>query len=390
MRHIDRFIGIPLCWATGISRMMFTRGASDSVETILVIKFFGIGSILLATPAIHQLRVTFPKARIIFLTFSTNAELVDELTFLDDRWFVNPRSISSFLKSFSLLVARLLRANIDVVVDLEFFSKFSTFLGAIARPGRHIGFGLPTRWRSWNVTDAVALRSDRHVSETFSLALAPLGIAGADLIVPKIHPANVSIPMILQFESVSSERQIICVNPNAGSTSLDRRWDGERFSRVVDILQAGNQDALFCFIGSATETEYVDGIVNDLRVNVHNAVNLAGLLNFRELISLFSISKLLITNDSGPMHAAAAIGLPTVALFGPESPLFYGPLGNKTINLYAGLPCSPCLNVYDAKVFKCPIDRQCMKEISIDQVVEASRSLLKESIHHEALVEVLH
>jgi heptosyltransferase-2 len=185
-------------------------------------------------------------------------------------------------------------------------------------------------------------------------------------------------------------RDIICINPNAGATSLDRRWDGRRFSRVIDILRAENPTALFCLIGSPDEREYVEGIRSGLRGGVHHSMNLAGLLAFRELIALFSRSKLLITNDSGPMHAAAAVGLPTVALFGPEAPLFYGPIGNMTINLYAGLPCSPCLNIYDAKVFKCPIDRQCMKEISVGQVVAASRSLLRDSIHHADVVEVVH
>lgn len=390
MRYIDRFVGIPFCWASGLAAMVFRRSASVSVDSVLVIKFFGLGSILLAAPALRRMRLQFPNARIVFLTFSANAEIVDELPFLDERWFVDPSSLASFVQSFSKLLARLIRTKIDVVVDLEFFSKFSTFIGSVARPAKHIGFALPTRWRSWNITDAVPLRSDRHVSETFLSTLSPLGIGSAEPLVPRIHFENSTSPSFLPIENRALTREIICINPNAGVTSLDRRWDGDRFSQVIDILQAENPTALFCFIGSATEREYVDGVIQSIQNNAHDILNLAGLLKFRELIQLLSLSRLLITNDSGPMHAAAAVGLPTVALFGPESPSFYGPLGNKTINLYAGLPCSPCLNVYDAKVFRCPIDSQCMKEISVGQVVEASRFLLRECIHHEDLVEVLH
>jgi ADP-heptose:LPS heptosyltransferase len=87
------------------------------------------------------------------------------------------------------------------------------------------------------------------------------------------------------------------------------------------------------------------------------------------------------------MHIAAAIGLPTVAIFGPESPEFYGPLGNRSINLFASLPCSPCLNIYNAKVFRCPINAQCMKDISVEQVVDAARILLREDVSNETLVE---
>lgn len=388
MRHIDRFIGIPLCWASGIVRMISGVPDAASFDSILVIKFFGLGSILLATPALRQLRAKFPGARIIFLTFSANSELIDELSFIDERWIVDPRSLLAFVKSFSLVAARLFRRKIDIVIDLEFFSKFSTFIGSLARPSKHIGFSLPTRWRSWNLTDAVPFRTDGHVSRIFFDALSPIGIKIADPDVPRISSRALAVSLP-PFDSLALTREMICINPNAGVTSLDRRWEGDRFAQVIDILQEQNPATLFCLIGSGDEREYVEGIRNTLRNKVHNTLNLAGLLTFGELMTLFSFSRLLITNDSGPVHAAAAAGLATVALFGPESPSFYGPLGNKTINLYAALPCSPCLNVYDAKVFKCPIDRQCMKEISVEQVVEASLSLLRESVRREDLAEVL-
>jgi ADP-heptose:LPS heptosyltransferase len=390
MRRIDRFVGVPFCWASGLAAMVFRRSAPASVDSILVIKFFGLGSILLAAPALRRMRLQFPNARIVFLTFSANAEIVDELPFLDERWFVDPSSLGSFVRSFSMLLARLIRTKIDVVVDLEFFSKFSTFVGSVARPAKHIGFALPTRWRSWNITDAVPLRSDRHVSETFLSTLSPLGIGSEEPLVPRIHFENSTSPSFLPIENMALTREIICVNPNAGVTSLERRWDGDRFAQVIDIMRSENPTALFCLIGSATERKYVDGVRQAIPNNVHDTLNLAGLLTLREIIQLFSLSRLLITNDSGPMHVAAAVGLPTVALFGPESPDFYGPLGNRTINLYAGLRCSPCLNVYDAKVFKCLIGGQCMKEISVGQVVEASRFLLEELNQHRDLVEVLH
>jgi ADP-heptose:LPS heptosyltransferase len=368
--------------------MLRRKTVPVSVDSILIIKFFGMGSILLATPALRQLRVQFPNARIIFLTFSSNSEVLGELSFIDDRWFVDHRSLRSFIKSFSLLLIRVFSEKIDVVIDFEFFSKFSTLIGSLARPGRHIAFSLPTRWRLWNISDPVPLRTDCHISQTFLHALSPLGIETSDYVVPKIHPEHATAS-IREIEEEPVTAGIICINPNSGVTSLDRRWDGDRFTRVIEILQEENPAALFCLIGSVDEREYVDGIRSALTKNRNKTVNLAGRLTFRELVTLFAHSTLLITNDSGPMHAAAAVGLPTVALFGPESPGFYGPLGNRTINLYAALPCSPCLNVYDAKVFKCPIDKQCMKAISVEQVVEASRLLLRDRVRYDDFVEVL-
>jgi ADP-heptose:LPS heptosyltransferase len=366
---------------------MFKRRVAEPVESILVIKFFGLGSILLATPTLRLLRIQFPEARVIFLTFSSNSELLEQIPMIDERWFIDPRTLGSFLKSFVVITTRLLKAKIDVVLDLEFFSKFSTFIGAIARPGKHIGFALPTFWRSWNLTDSISLKNDRHVSKTFLCTIAPLGIDGSNLVLPRIR-INEAAPRTLPgLPEASPHEEIICVDVNAGETSLDRRWSGDCFARTIDILQGDNPDALFCFIGSAEERDYVASIVEKMKFRSIRILNLAGQLTLTELMALFSRARLMITNDSGPMHIAAAVGLPTVALFGPESPRFYGPLGNRSINLYASLPCSPCLNVYNAKVFRCPINTKCMNDISIEQVVDAARILLREDVSNETLVE---
>jgi ADP-heptose:LPS heptosyltransferase len=157
---------------------------------------------------------------------------------------------------------------------------------------------------------------------------------------------------------------------------------------MIEILRQEFPSASLCLIGSADEREYIDGIISLIGSPSDRIVNLGGSLKLKGLIALFSHSKLLITNDSGPMHLAAAVGLPTVALFGPESPLFYGPVGNRSINLYAGLPCSPCLNVYNAKVFQCPINVQCLKDISVDDVVAAAKTLLSEQLENVQFEEV--
>jgi ADP-heptose:LPS heptosyltransferase len=367
--------------------MMFKRRAGETVESILVIKFFGLGSILLATPALRLLRIQFPDARVIFLSFSSNLELVEKIPMIDERWLIDAQTPGSFIKSFGVIVSRLVTAKIDVVLDLEFFSKFSTFIGAIARPGKHIGFALPTRWRSWNLTDSISLKNDRHVSKTFLSAVAPLGIDGSDFVLPRIRIDETANRAFPGLPAASPHDQIICVDANAGETSLDRRWGGDCFARTIDILQLDNPDSIFCFIGSAGERAYVEGVVEKMISRSTRIVNLAGQLTLNELLALFSRARLLITNDSGPMHIAAAVGLSTVALFGPESPEFYGPLGNKSINLFASLPCSPCLNMYNAKVFRCPINAQCMRDISVEQVVDAARVLLRKDVSKETLVE---
>jgi ADP-heptose:LPS heptosyltransferase len=100
------------------------------------------------------------------------------------------------------------------------------------------------------------------------------------------------------------------------------------------------------------------------------AFNCAGDLSLGELIALLQQSTLLLTNDSGVMHIASAAGTPVVGLFGPESPKMYGPSGPSRA-IYKSLSCSPCLNMYNAKLFVCPYQARCMREISVEEVIDA-------------------
>ncbi|OGU27952.1 MAG: hypothetical protein A2X66_01345 [Ignavibacteria bacterium GWA2_54_16] len=386
MRLIDRFVGMPLCWIAGIFRR-FPESQSPSIRSVLVIKFFGLGSVLLTSPALQALKHKFPDSKVIFLSFSRNKEILEEIPFIEERWIIDSDSMTSFVKSFLIVLRRLLFRRIDVVVDFEFFSKFSTLVGALARPRMQIGFALPTRWRRWNLSHSVVLAGDRHVTESFLAMLAPLGLKERALSLPRIsssRTADGTLELPVQVRLWRAD--VICINPNAGETSLDRRWEASRYRDVLEILLEDYRDVLFCLIGSAHERGYVQHILEQVRIGNERVVNLAGRTSIQGLIELFCRSRMLITNDSGPMHLAAAAGLPTVALFGPESPTFYGPLGNQSINLYVKLGCSPCLNLYDAKTFRCPIDAKCMKDIPVDWVVKAT-AMLMESVKVPVLVE---
>jgi ADP-heptose:LPS heptosyltransferase len=109
-------------------------------------------------------------------------------------------------------------------------------------------------------------------------------------------------------------------------------------------------------------------------------VNLAGYTaTIRDLVLLFHSATLLVSNDGGPVHFAALTPLPVLALFGPETPLLYGPLSPRARSLYQSLPCSPCLSAYNHRHTPCDGDNQCLKQLSVAQVLEAARSLIREA-----------
>ncbi len=373
MRRVDRFLGVPLCWCTGLlAHIPGFKRTERRTQTFLVIKFFGLGSILLSTPFLSLLRSTYPHARILYLSFAGNKEVLERLPQSSASFTISTQSPIAFCRDTLSVLGRLSREHIDVVFDLEFFSKFSTLISTLTRAPIRVGYDLPTLWRRKNLTHPVTLNHSDHVVDVFLHQLSALNI------IPDKQAAIYSLsPSPAERESTNrklnlqtSNSRVICVNMNAGAASLERRWPGNRFIEVLQKL--ANQYPVFRFvcIGNEQEREYVQQYLDTAPELQDRVTNCAGMLTLGELAALLEHSVLLLTNDTGPMHVAASLGTPMVALFGPESPGFYGPRGNMKI-IYKSLACSPCLNIYNAKLFECPYDAKCMREISTTEVFTA-------------------
>jgi ADP-heptose:LPS heptosyltransferase len=233
-----------------------------------------------------------------------------------------------------------------------------------------------------NLSHPVTLDHSAHVKDLFLSQLHQFPVASE-------YGAGANEPSVLALQSTISDRtsvqrklhllpngfSIVTININAGATSLERRWNPDRFMEVAQTLLAERKSIRFFLTGNAQERSYVEAVLQRHPSLQPCAFNCAGLLTVGELVALLEQSSLFLTNDSGPMHLAASTGTPTIALFGPESPQFYGPIGNARV-IYKALHCSPCLNAYNAKMFVCPYDAQCMKEITTSEVLASARSLL--------------
>src|ERR1041385_2757164 len=171
MRVFDRFLGIPICWLLGIYRLISPSrrkiSSSNVVKNILVIKCFGLGSILLCTPALSILKKTFPQARLHFLSFASNRELLERIPLIDTVLTVDTSSFIGFIADTLKTLWHVRTTFYDVVFDFEFFSKYSTAISGFSGAPQRVGFALPTRWRSMLVTHPVLLSKDQHVSKAF-------------------------------------------------------------------------------------------------------------------------------------------------------------------------------------------------------------------------------
>lgn len=192
------------------------------------------------------------------------------------------------------------------------------------------------------------------------------------------------IEALLRKNGVRQGREIVCVNVNAGEMCLERRWPGNRFAELIrEILRRGL--ATVVLIGAPGEQAYVQSVV-DLVGPAPDLVNLAGELSVEQLLALLKRARFLLTNDAGPLHLASACGTPTIALFGPESPLLYGPVGNGHMVFYKRVHCSPCLTVANDKTPPCRGNNICMSAISVEEVFAAVERYLGKGLQPLCLV----
>jgi ADP-heptose:LPS heptosyltransferase len=177
---------------------------------------------------------------------------------------------------------------------------------------------------------------------------------------------------------VTGGKPLLLLNPNASDMLPLRKWPAERFvelgRRVLD-----NHDVWILITGAPSESDAAE----EIRVELDSArvVNVAGKTSLRELLVLYTLSDLLVTNDSGPSHFSSLTDVHSVVLFGPETPLLYGTRRGNTTIIWSELACSPCVNVFNHRFSPCT-DNVCMQSITVDRVYETVRRCLSDRKAH--------
>ena len=178
-----------------------------------------------------------------------------------------------------------------------------------------------------------------------------------------------------EYPSYDEKRhRIVLINPNASDLLPQRRWMPEHFVTVMRNLLADSEDLLVLITGAPAEREAAQLLQQ--QVQHPRCINFAGRQQLEELPALYQIAELMLTNDSGPGHFSSVTSLRTFVLFGPETPLLYGSLGNST-PIYAGLACSPCVSAANHRKTPCS-DNVCLQVIKPEVVLKQLRQALLE------------
>jgi ADP-heptose:LPS heptosyltransferase len=162
------------------------------------------------------------------------------------------------------------------------------------------------------------------------------------------------------------QNRLVLINPNASELLPHRRWMPDRYAELIRRILAAYDDVVVLVTGAPDEREAAERLAAQ---SAPRAASFAGHSSLIELPALYAHATLMVSNDSGPAHFSAAVGLPTIVLFGPETPKLYQPLGNSRA-IYAGLACSPCVTAHNHRKTACT-DNVCMQAISVDQVYAA-------------------
>jgi len=392
LQLIDRWIGMVVCWILTRLRALTdkrrTGGLAGKPSKILFVKFAEQGSTVLAYRAIERAIKMVGSGNVYFLVFKENRFILDVMNLIPRENVITIRHKNLVDAGLQALFAlyKIRRLRIDASIDLEFFARSSAALtyltGAKSRVGFHTFFG-EGPYRGNLMTHRLLYNPYLHTSQSFQLLVEALEqdpenlptffgqVPAADTTSPQFATSAASqeeVRAILGRESgVEGEFRVILLNPNASDLLPLRKWPTERYVDLARRLLERFPEVCVVMTGAPDEADAIQKIA--LEVGSQRCISLAGKTTLPQLLVLYTLSELLITNDSGPAHFASMTPITVITLFGPETPFLFRALTPRAIPIWMQIPCSPCVNAYNNRQSPCR-NNICMKTITVDHVLE--------------------
>ncbi len=329
------------------------------MDRILIRATNWVGDAILSLPAVEAVRARFPRAHIAVLARPWVADIYSFGDFADEILLYEKGQGMDALGERLRVAGELRKRRFDCALLLQ--NAFdAALLAVLARIPERIGYARDGR--GWLLTRSIRLPRAGEIPEHESYYyLELLRRAGWLEQLPEEPVARLG--------GIRHEPQpVIGVSPGAAHGTA-KRWLPERFAAAAAALARGKHASVSVF-GSAGESALCERVAEEIRSCGVEAQSLAGRTSLAEFIRLAAQCMLFLTNDSGAMHVAAALGVPTVAVFGPTNAQATAPLGTRVRLVREPVECSPCL------LRECPIDHRCMTRVSADRVVAAALELL--------------
>ena len=406
IRFLDYWLGVPACaLLTSLRRLLDiaapARPAASPPGKILFLKFIEQGATVLAQDAIRRATQAVGRENLYFCVFAGNRAILDLLDTVpaENILSIRDQRLISFAIDFLRAAWTARSQRIDTVIDMEFFSRASaifTFLtGAAIRVGLHRFTGeLP--YRGDLMTHRVQYLPHLHISMQYAILVeaafhdpnelpmlkVPLAVpfakaTGARPVSDAAPPARFvpdadELRRMRDRLNAGAASPIVVLNPNASDLLPLRKWQSSRFVALAQRIHAAYPNALVVVTGAPSERAPAEALCR--AIALPRTVSVAGQTTLRELLTLYTIADVLVTNDSGPGHFASLTPVHAVVMFGPETPRLFGPLAHpgapSTTVIWKELACSPCVSVFNHRLSPCR-NNVCMQAISVDEVFDA-------------------
>lgn len=399
MRILDYYVGIPLCLlGTVVQKIVgifFRNHPLKKPSKLLFIELSEMGSVILADPAMIKAKREL-KVDLFFVIFRKNSESLNLLHTVprDNIFVLSDKTIFHVVADTVRFLAWTRRKNIDTVIDLELFSRVTALLSGFSGAENKVGFhafyneGL---YRGDFLTHKVAYNPHQHIAKNFialvnallaeheELPYSKTVIGDNELSLRKVAVDKVAEQMMLVkvlslYPAYDVARhKLVIFNCNSSDMIPLRRWPKEYYIRLAEQILERFPRVVILLAGTRTELTGNAAIVD--AVQNERCINFSGMTSLTDLLALYSLSELMVTNDSGPAHFASVTAMPVYVLFGPETPASYGPLGNMT-PIYAGIACSPCVAATNHRKSVCN-DNVCLQVITPEEVFALLQPVLE-------------
>ncbi len=348
------------------------------IDRILVRGVNWIGDAVMTTPALQRLRSSFPQAHITLLATPRTTGIFEDSLFFDE--IIEYRRREDGVKAFFETVKMIRHRRFDLAALFQ--NAFEAALLAMLG-GARLRIGFAEQGRGLLLTHKLhrgPQHRNRHqvhdyldiVAECERVCLGSDFKSNVSNPLPSLtagsHQRQAAELLLRSSGFYLNSHPIVAFNTGA-TNSRAKCWPEDRFAALADRL-VDDLNAQIVLIGAASERDSAERVMEQMKIK--GAINFAGRTSMMELIGLLNASDLIVTNDTGPAHIAAALGRPTLTIFGPTNEFETAPTGMRAEMVRAeGVECARCM------LRDCPIDHRCMTRITADEVFERAREMLK-------------
>jgi lipopolysaccharide heptosyltransferase II len=337
------------------------------VKNVLVIKISAVGDVILSVPSLRAIRAKFPDARIKVLVGIGSRQLLDHCPYIDDRIVCDFKLRDKGLRGLMRLGRTLREQCFDTVIDLQ-NNRSSRLLGFLS--GATLRYGYDNK--KWAFLLNRKLKDDAPFLNPIEHQFRLLRMAGVKPQDERLElwPSESDdryVSAFLNENWIVPSQDLVGIHVRASSRWITKNWSPVYIARLCDRF-AEEFNIRVVLTGSKEDALYAQAIARHAK---SKPIVAAGKTDLLELAGLIRRFKVFLTPDSAPLHIAAAVGTPVVALFGPTDPKRHVPPAQNMVVVYKDLECSPCYSPHCMKKFAC------MRKISVDEVFDAMKQFVE-------------